>query len=66
MTFTVSWATCAPGSSTCYYNGAVGSTYTPPADTPVGSRVVVVVTAQNIVGVAYGQSPPSAPLGAAV
>ena len=66
MTFTVSWATCAPGSSTCYYNGAVGSTYTPPASTPVGSRIVVVVTAQNTVGVAYGQSMPTEPLAAAV
>jgi subtilisin len=62
MTFTVSWATCAPGSNTCYYNGATGSTFTPPASTPVGTRVVVVVTAQNAAGVAYGQSMTTAPL----
>ncbi|HTN25096.1 MAG TPA: hypothetical protein VL120_13980, partial [Solirubrobacteraceae bacterium] len=66
MVFTVSWATCAPGSNTCYYNGAVGSTYTPPANTPVGSRIVVVVTAQNAAGVAYGQSMTTEPLAAAV
>jgi Subtilase family len=62
MTFTFSWAICAPGSSTCYYNGAKGQTFTPPASTAVGSRVVVVVTAQNPIGVAYGQSAASAPL----
>ncbi|MEA2149684.1 MAG: hypothetical protein QOD69_1514 [Solirubrobacteraceae bacterium] len=64
MTFTVSWATCAPGSSTCYYNGATGTTFTPPLGTPVGTRVVAVVTAQNLAGVAYGQSMTSAPLAA--
>jgi hypothetical protein len=64
MTLTVSWATCAPGSSTCYYNGATGTTFTLPAGTPVGTRVVAVVTAQNLAGLAYGQSPTSAPLAA--
>jgi uncharacterized protein YukE len=64
MTFSVSWATCAPGSSTCYYNGATGTTFTPPMGTPVGTRIVAVVTAQNLAGVAYGQSTTSAPLAA--
>jgi len=64
MTFTVSWATCAPGSNTCYYNGATGSTFAPPASTPVGTRVVIVVTARNAAGVAYGQSMATAPLAA--
>jgi hypothetical protein len=64
MTFAISWATCAPGSSTCYYNGATGTTFTPPAGTPVGTRIVAVVTAQNLAGVAYGQSLTSAPLAA--
>jgi len=64
MTFTVSWATCAPGSNTCYYTGATGSTFAPPASTPVGTRVVIVVTARNAAGVAYGQSMATAPLAA--
>jgi subtilisin len=64
MTFTVSWATCAPGSNTCYYTGATGSTFTPAASTPVGTRVVIVVTARNAAGVAYGQSMATAPLAA--
>lgn len=65
MTFRVQWATCAPGSNTCYYNGAIGTTFTTPAGTPVGTRIVVVVSAQNAVGVNYGQSMTTAPLTAA-
>jgi subtilisin len=64
MTFSFSWATCAPGSSTCYYNGVTGPTFTPPAGTAVGTRVVLIVTVQNAAGVSYGQSMTSAPLGA--
>jgi hypothetical protein len=64
MTFAFSWATCAPGSSTCYYNGVTGPTFTPPAGTPAGTRVVLVVTVQNAAGVSYGQSMTSAPLAA--
>jgi subtilisin len=62
ITFTVEWAVCAPGSSTCYYNGAKGTTFTPTASIPVGSRVVVVVSARNSIGTGFGQSLPTAPL----
>ncbi len=62
ITYTYDWALCAPGSNVCYYNGARGSTYTVPTTTAVGSRLVVVVTATNAFGVAYGQSAPTAPL----
>jgi hypothetical protein len=64
MTFKIEWATCAPSSNTCYYNGATGSTFTTPAGTPVGTRVVVVVSAQNSAGVSYGQSRTTEPLAA--
>ena len=62
MTFRIEWATCAPGSNTCYYNGATGSTFRTPAGTPVGTRVVVVVSGQNSAGVNYAQSRPTEPL----
>ncbi len=64
MTFKIEWATCAPSSNTCYYNGATGGTFTTPAGTPVGTRVVVVVSAQNSAGVDYGQSRTTEPLAA--
>jgi subtilisin len=64
MTFAFAWAACAPGSTTCYYNGVTGPTFTPPPGTPVGTRVVLIVTAQNAAGVSYGQSMTSAPLAA--
>jgi Ig domain of plant-specific actin-binding protein len=62
ITFTFEWAICAPGSNTCYYNGAKGLTFTPPSSVAVGSRVVVVVTARNPVGTGFGQSMATAPL----
>jgi hypothetical protein len=62
ITFTFAWAVCAPGSNTCYYNGATGSTFTPPASIAAGSRVVVVVTAKNPVGTTFAQSMATAPL----
>jgi subtilisin len=61
--FTFSWALCAPGSSTCSYNGVKGVSFTPPKSTPVGTRVVVVVTAQNSVGTTFAQSRTTEPLG---
>ena len=62
ITFTFEWAICAPGSNTCYYNGAKGSTFTVPASVAVGSRVVVVVSAKNPVGTGFGQSRATEPL----
>jgi hypothetical protein len=62
ITFTFEWAICAPGSNTCYYNGAKGLTFTPSSSVAVGSRVVVVVTARNPVGTGFGQSMATVPL----
>jgi subtilisin len=62
ITLTFEWAICAPGSNTCYYNGAKGPTFTVPATIAVGSRVVVVVSAKNSVGTGFGQSMATAPL----
>jgi hypothetical protein len=62
ITFTFEWAICAPGSNTCYYNGAKGSTFTVPASVAVASRVVVVVSARNPVGAGFGQSRATEPL----
>jgi subtilisin len=56
MTFTYYWASCAPGSNTCYYTGLVAPTRTVPA-VPDGTRYVVVVVATNAYGQAIAQSP---------
>jgi subtilisin len=58
INFTYYWASCAPGSNTCYYTTVVAPTLTVPA-VPDGTRYVVVVVAANAYGLAIAQSAPT-------
>jgi hypothetical protein len=64
MTYTYYWASCAPGSNTCYYNDVVAPTMTVPA-AAAGTRYVVVMVADNSFGRAIAQSAPTGGLASA-